>query len=671
MWQTFKQTILSKVLFLKRASFAQPTLVGTWCMFKASGRIFKTSTCFDAFWESLSPTASSPYTNLWENVVYSLPQEAQKHLQAFFQSIEPARPTLPQRVKLTVREKEISLFFWYLQDIHRWILWMPPHPELIRPTQPEEEKTFPSELFQKYEKVSEVLKDFPLLLWHRNAKQQVDFCNLLYAQLQENSLEAVLWNQDTFFPSSKIASLFQKVQQTGKVEHVTFSKRIHQKRHFFEIWEKPDPQTRGTWGIGFDISDHENQQEGLRVQLAILKKTAEHLPQGIAFFEKTQRLLYANRAFQDLFRLNPDWLSKQPSFEDLFDELRNQRLLPEVLDFSVYKKRFLNFFQEYYPKEEMLHLPDERSLKMTILPHQKGGVVFIFENMTEQWVLERKHNALMAGQTILARHLDEGILILSVDQRILLMNDRCQKFWDESTPSSWENQYIAEFFNQQQKFFQTREAFEHLKKTICTAMLQRNFQEGICQQKEGRRLRFKYIPLPNGEHLITYQDISDQLSLTGTLDEAKKLLNASWLLEQKTLLSTPITEEKQVIDLVHMFARLQKFFQLLIQRKKLVLHIPTSPLDPLETKLSRENFFRFLYYLLGYTLQSCQKESQIFFNFQARSLRLRLRISYTRASHETTLPASFILLKFFAENCQASLQMYGKKTNKQTIICDF
>ncbi|MGL4426575.1 MAG: PAS-domain containing protein [Alphaproteobacteria bacterium] len=640
-------------------------------MFKASGAIFKTSACFDAFWESLSLTTPSPCANLWEDVVHFLPQETQKHLQAFFQSIETARPTLPQLIRLTVAEKEISLFFWYLKDVRLWMLWVPTYPGLHQSTQAEEEKIFPSALFQNYEKVSEVLKDFPLLLWHRNAKQQVDFCNPLYAQLQGNSLEAVLWNQETFFPSSQVASLFQKVQQTGQVERVTFSKRIQQKRHFFEIWEKPDPHTRGTWGMGFDVSEHEKQQERLRSQLAIFKKTAEHLPQGIAFFEKTQRLLYANRAFQELFRLHPDWLAKEPSFEDLFDELRNQRLLPEVLDFSAYKKRFLNFFQEYYPKEEMLHLPDERSLKMTILPHQKGGVVFIFENMTEQLILERKHNALIAVQTILTRHLQEGILILSVDQRIVLMNESCKKFWDGSTSCWWENQYITEFFTQQQKLFQTREGFEHFKKVICTAMLQRNFQEGICQRKDGSCLKFKYIPLPNGEHLITYQGIGDKLALIGTLEEAKKLLNASWLLEQKTLLSPSITDEKQTIDLVNMFERLQKFFQPLIQRKKLVLHMPTLSPDPLETKLPRENFFRFFYYLLGCTLQSCQKESQIFFNFQTRSFRLRLRISYTRASHETALPASFLLLKSFAEDCQASLRIHNKKANKQTIICDF
>ncbi|MGL4371881.1 MAG: hypothetical protein ACRCTK_04425, partial [Alphaproteobacteria bacterium] len=198
MWQTFKQTLLSKVLFLKKTSFAQPTLVGTWCMFKASGVIFKTSACFDAFWDSLSSTTLNPPTNLWRDAACSLSQEAQEHLQTFFQSIETTRPTLPQLTKLTVAEKEVSLFFWYLKDVCLWMFWVPPYPGLRQPTQAEEEKIFPSALFQNYAKVSEVLQDFPLLLWHRNAKQQVDFCNPLYAQLQGNSLEAVLWNQETF-----------------------------------------------------------------------------------------------------------------------------------------------------------------------------------------------------------------------------------------------------------------------------------------------------------------------------------------------------------------------------------------------------------------------------------------------------------------------------------------
>jgi PAS domain-containing protein len=682
MWQAFKQTFLSKVLFWEKTSFEAPILLGEWCLFEASGAISKTSACFfSLFWKPVSATGldsdselgpgPNPATNLWGNGVSLLSPSTQACLKGFFQGIEAARPSSPQGTMLQLGEKEIPVFFWYLREARRWMLWIPPYSDKPLLLQPSEEKSFLSPLFQAYEKLSEAFMDFPLLVWHRNAKQQIDFCNPLYVQLQGSSLASILGGQETFFASSQVASLFQKVQQGGLPETVTLSKRIDQTRHFFEVWEKPDPTTQGTWGIGFDVSEHEKQREALAQQLLIFKKTAEHLPQGIVFFDKTKRLVYANQAFQQLFRLTPDWIAREPSFEDLFDELRNQRLLPEVRDFSSYKKRFLNFFQEYHAKEEMLHLPDERSLKMHLLPQGRGELIFIFEDMTERLIFERKYNALLSVQNAFTQHLQEGILILGVDQRITLINDYCKRLWSEQPSALHEGEHISEFLNQKKTLFQSREGFEHFKKTLYTAMLQRTFQEGSCQQKEGICLKFKYIPLPNGEHFITYQDISDTLALSSTLEEAKHLLSTSWLLEQKMLLSLPLTDEKRAIDLGAMLTLLQKIFQPLIQQKKLTLHMPALHLYPFETTLPRENFFRFFYYLLGYILHACHRESQVFLSFQATSFPLRLRISYTQAPQEGSTPPVAFLLKAFAKNCPISLRIYDKKTKKRTVICDF
>ena len=93
----------------------------------------------------------------------------------------------------------------------------------------------------------------------------------------------------------------------------------------------------------------------------------------------------------------------------LLHVLRYHRRLPETVDFKSYKrdqqKQLLGIIE---PIEDLLHLPDGRTLRMVAAPHPFGGVVVTYEDVTDRLALERSHNTLIAVQRETLDHLCEG-----------------------------------------------------------------------------------------------------------------------------------------------------------------------------------------------------------------------------------------------------------------------
>ena len=82
---------------------------------------------------------------------------------------------------------------------------------------------------------------------------------------------------------------------------------------------------------------------------------------AIAIYGADRRLNFFNSAFAQLWRLEEDWLSKQPLIEEVMDRLRERRRLPEVADFRAFRRNLVARFTSLIaPQEELLHLPDEQ-----------------------------------------------------------------------------------------------------------------------------------------------------------------------------------------------------------------------------------------------------------------------------------------------------------------------
>ena len=119
-----------------------------------------------------------------------------------------------------------------------------------------------------------------------------------------------------------------------------------------------------------------------------------------------------------------------PTMDELLERLRERRRIPEHADFKAFKKDQRALFTSLIqPLEELLHLPDERTLRLNVSPHPMGGLTYVYEDVTDRLALERSYNALIAAQRETLDNLYEGIAVVGSDARLKLWNPAFARLW--------------------------------------------------------------------------------------------------------------------------------------------------------------------------------------------------------------------------------------------------
>jgi len=82
----------------------------------------------------------------------------------------------------------------------------------------------------------------------------------------------------------------------------------------------------------------------------------------------------------------------------VLDQLRAARKLPDSRITASWKAALHEAYRAVEAKEEMWHLPDGRTLRVVTTPNPEGGVIYLFDDVTERLDLERRYDALIRVQ---------------------------------------------------------------------------------------------------------------------------------------------------------------------------------------------------------------------------------------------------------------------------------
>ncbi|MDR1910666.1 MAG: PAS-domain containing protein, partial [Holosporales bacterium] len=235
---------------------------------------------------------------------------------------------------------------------------------------------------------------FPI--WHRRPGDlRVDYCNKAYADIVEATPERVLLENIALIqgPAAHaktlaLRALGEKTIQQAKQNIISHGKSCHVIVH-------ETPFENGTIGFALDATESVTAKKTLERHMTAFAEIFDLLSTAIAIFGTDMRLNRFNRAYVRLMGLDEKWLHTSPSFGSVLEELLHKRKLPEVVDFASYKKEQIALFQGLMEsKEYLLHLPNESTLRSIIAPHSLGGLLFLYEDVTNTLTLERKYNTL-------------------------------------------------------------------------------------------------------------------------------------------------------------------------------------------------------------------------------------------------------------------------------------
>ena len=314
--------------------------------------------------------------------------------------------------------------------------------------------------------------------------------------------------------------------------------------------------TGGTIGFAIDRTESEVKEDELARFSAECNPVLETLDTGIAIFDADAKLRFFNAAYATLWDLEPDWLAGDPELGEILERLREHRKLPELSDFRDYKMRLLEQFETLtQPSEELMHLPDGRAIRALINRQGKGGLVFVFDDVSDRLDLERSFKSLIAVQKETLDNLHEGIAVFGADGRLKLFNPVFMGLWGLDEAMLTDAFHVSDFVDHSRQHLSVEGGWDDLswgvhKDMVVNRLMRREASTGKLELANGTVIDYANLPLPDGAMLLSYLDVTDTAQVetalrqrAEALGEADRLKNefiANVSFEVRTPLTTVI-----------------------------------------------------------------------------------------------------------------------------------
>jgi signal transduction histidine kinase len=299
-----------------------------------------------------------------------------------------------------------------------------------------------------------------------------------------------------------------------------------------ELVEIPLPDG-GTLGFTRDRTEIEQaRNEIIRLGLAH-REVLETVTTAIAIFGPDARLLFFNSAYERLWQLDREFLDSEPALSEILDRLREQRALPEYADFRRFKAEQAALFTGLRtPFDELMHLPDDRTVRQVVSRHPFGGLTFTFENVTDRLALERSYNTLAEVQRETLDNLSEGLAVFGSDGRLTLWNPAFAEMWLLQPHDLINRPHIAALVEKMRAFYSEQD-WENTKAQIIDRVISYTSYAGTLDRRDGLVLEINTIPLPDGNVLLSYLDVSDSTRVRKALRDRNDALETAGRLKSE------------------------------------------------------------------------------------------------------------------------------------------
>lgn len=367
------------------------------------------------------------------------------------------------------------------------------------------------------------LEKSPFPAWRRASDLKINWVNAAYVEAVEAENANIVVKQQIELDAS-VRRIAEKAQSERQPVNGRVCVNIKGERKVLSVSETPAHAagTAAIAGFAIDISELERTRGDLTQHIEANRRTLDQLPVAISLFGVNQELQYYNNAFTSLWGLDEATLNAKVPHGEFLDKLRHNRVLPEQADYNGWKARQLALYTQEVAApgqerngqapDEIWNLPDGRVIRVASSRHPRGGVLVLFEDITEKMKLEARFNTQLNVQRATLNNLAEGVAVFGADGLLHLHNTAFQKLWRLDNAALSARPHIEKVMaSMNGRVKHGGDVLESVKRraTSFSPEDRTPIREGILTLTDGRTFSFGTEPLPDGATLVFFLDITD------------------------------------------------------------------------------------------------------------------------------------------------------------------
>lgn len=289
------------------------------------------------------------------------------------------------------------------------------------------------------------------------------------------------------------------------------------------------PLSGGAGAMAFDVTDQEEARETLGRHVRAHDETLNHVAEGVAIFGADRKLTFYNRAFAEMWKLEEGFLLDQPTHGQLLDRLRERGKLPARSDYAAWRADELSYYLDIDGvKQDTWSLKDNRTLLVTRQRHPMGGLLLLFKDITSEVTSETRFKALAKTQSATLNSLHEACVVFGGDARLKLANEPFQRLWALDPELLEGEPDYADIVEACVPLFHDRNVWDEINGRITDLSREaRKPTTGEMRRSDGLVLTYITHPLPDGNTLIAFADVTARRRVEGALRERAEAFEAA------------------------------------------------------------------------------------------------------------------------------------------------
>lgn len=273
-------------------------------------------------------------------------------------------------------------------------------------------------------------------------------------------------------------------------------------------------------GAAFDLASISKDDPARNQQMDAYAATLNWLGTGVAIFGSDYRLAFHNRSYANLLGLQERWLDLHPSLGEILDRLRETRRLPEQSNYAAWKNDQMKpMGHGDNHSEELWHLPDGKSLRRVTKPHPCGGLIVLFEDVTERLRLESSYKSQIKVQKATLESFQEGIAVFGPDGRLKLHNQAFAQQWRFNREDLKDEPHMKRLAELCAARFGKIGAWEAVSRAVNAATVDGIRTPFEVERLDGRMFLLSVTRLPDSATLVNFVDVTDQTQIESALCE--------------------------------------------------------------------------------------------------------------------------------------------------------